>query len=159
MSDERERYYDNRCGNCEHYEYAGYETKGYCDKYGNYCWPDDSCSSYSSRSSSGGGCYLTTACMESMSNFHDNCSELTTLRSFRDSYVEEKYPEEIQKYYQDAPKIVQQIDKDVRRQEIYRLLYQEYVLSSVRLIKENHLDAAYRTYKKMVSSLTEKYLV
>jgi ribosomal protein S21 len=96
--------------------------------------------------------------MESMSNFYDNCEELTALRSFRDSYVREKYPEEIQKYYQDAPKIVQIIDKDEKRQEIYKYLYQEFVLSTVRLIKENHMDAAYRNYKKMVSSLTEKYL-
>ena len=34
------------CGNCERYTYEGKDKKGYCDWYGSYYYPTDSCSHF-----------------------------------------------------------------------------------------------------------------
>jgi len=60
----------------------------------------------SSKSSTDTSCYLTTACMKHfLDDFDDNCYELTVFRWFRDNFVSK---EDIEHYYNIAPKIVDQ---------------------------------------------------
>ena len=65
-------------------------------------------------------CYLTTACVNTK-NLPDDCMELTVLRSFRDGYLVNQPggKGEVQEYYRTAPKIVEVIDRQNNRDEIY----------------------------------------
>lgn len=64
-------------------------------------------SANSGGTSSGGVCYLTTACCE-RNGLSDNCEELTTLRKFRDIFVPTSM---VQHYYDSAPYILAKIRK------------------------------------------------
>ena len=72
-------------------------------------------------SSSGSGCYLTTACMTYLQeNFDDNCNELMILRWFRDNFVNK---EDILHYYNIAPEIVEKINANPESEKIYNWIY------------------------------------
>jgi hypothetical protein len=62
--------------------------------------------------------------------FDDNCFELMTLRSFRDSYVMTRYPDAVKRYYAVAPKIVEAIEKLSEKSEIYADVYDDMVLKT-----------------------------
>lgn len=75
--------------------------------------------------SSGSGCYLTTACMKYFQDkFDDNCYELTVLRWFRDNFVSK---EDIEHYYEIAPIIVEDINKEEKSDVIYNYIYDNIV--------------------------------
>ncbi len=103
---------------------------------------------------SGGGCFLTTACVETL-GLPDNCDELTTLRQFRDSYMLsfDEGKAEVEEYYARAPKIVEAISARPDAPTIYRRIYEEVVLPCVRLIKQGNLDLARATYKRALLQL------
>ena len=105
---------------------------------------------------SSGGCYLTTACLCARGKlFDDNCYELTLLRHFRDFYLA-KQPQgrqEIDYYYQVAPKIVSAINKDNNAQEIYHRLYLKMIVPVVKLIENGKKELAYQHYKKFTLGL------
>ena len=106
------------------------------------------------------GCYLTTACMNAKGNlFCDNCNELKILREFRDSYVKQKYPEDVVEYYKIAPKIVEEIRKLEDREEIFCKIYNELVVPCCELIINNQTEEAYIKYKSYSLLLYKQYLV
>lgn len=106
-----------------------------------------------------GGCYLTSACMsEKGEKFDDNCYELTVLRNFRDSYVKENYPHDIEMYYEIAPKIVEKIRTSKNPKQEFNKIYTELVISCCKLIEENKLYEAYCKYKKYSLDLSKMYL-
>ena len=105
--------------------------------------------------SSGSGCYLTTACMENAKeNFDDNCYELTILRWFRDNFVSEQ---DIAHYYQTAPIIVNAIDRENDSNRIYKQIYQEVIAKCVNAIENENYDFAYERYQNSILALEEKY--
>mgnify|MGYP004458332171 FL=1 len=109
--------------------------------------------------SSSGGCYLTTACVNTK-NLPDDCRELTVLRSFRDGYLVNQ-PDgeaEVQEYYRTAPKIVEIIDHQNNRDEIYEDLYSNVISPCVELIEQGNNAEAYDKYKKMVKDLEKKFM-
>lgn len=109
--------------------------------------------------SSGGGCYLTTACLEVQQEvFDDNGYELTTLRQFRDTYVKKYASASIDYYYQIAPKIVQAINAQKDKLDIYKDIYQQLVLKTVELIESKEYDQAYECYKSYSLKLEKDYL-
>ncbi|WP_051652343.1 hypothetical protein [Clostridium algidicarnis] len=106
-----------------------------------------------------GGCYLTSACMSTKGiEFSDDCLELTTLRNFRDSYVKENYPEDIDTYYKIAPLIVKKIKTQKNQKQMFNKMYNDLVLSCCKLIEQDKLNEAYNKYKNYSLHLYKKYL-
>lgn len=106
-------------------------------------------------SSSGSGCYLTTACMENMlEKFDDDCEELTLLRWFRDNYVSK---EDISHYYKVAPTIVSKINAKTNKSAIYHDIYTTVIIPCVEAIKIKNYDFVYKTYKNNVLELESVY--
>lgn len=152
---------------CNFCEIRGWGGNAYCLKkddyvdnstYDNYCntYRFDNCPIYKGGSS--GGCYLTTACVEQR-GLPDDCMELMTLRSFRDTYMRktETGVKDIEEYYQTAPKIVDAIAQSSRADEVYEQMYNDIIQPCVSLIHEGKNEEAYKKYKKMVQQLEEKY--
>ena len=82
-----------------------------------------------SRSSGGGGgCYITTAICEEYGK-PDDCYELTAFRGFRDNWLinQPDGKELIDRYYKTAPAVVELINNQKNRTEIYRHLNDNYL--------------------------------
>ena len=106
--------------------------------------------------SSGSGCYLTSACMSHyLTNFDDNCYELTVLRWFRDNFVSK---EDIKHYYKTAPMIVEAIEQEEYKDIIYNYIYDNVVDACVEAIENGDYDFAYKRYKESILSLEQTYL-
>jgi len=97
-------------------------------------------------------CFITTAIVEKKGEADDG-ETLTKLRRFRNEYMADKQ-EEVQEYYEIAPKIVEAIDNDEEWKWI-----EKQIQKAVDYIDEEKHDDAYTTYKSMVSTLKEKWLV
>ena len=112
-----------------------------------------------SEKSSGGGCFITTACVEAK-GLPDDCEELNTLRIFRDEFVC-SLPEGdriIQEYYEIAPRILAGISKTANSNDVYVDLYERLVKKSLELISADKKDEAYANYLLVVNELRERYL-
>jgi len=99
----------------------------------------------------GGGCFLTTACVEVM-GLNDECWVLTLARSFRDSYMSatKDRAQEIKDYYEYAPKIVEAINRREDSERIWkRLFWQDVVPFAIEVGTEN-LESSHELYKKMI---------
>lgn len=105
------------------------------------------------------GCYLTTACVKAR-NLPDDCTELQTLRSFRDNYLaaKEQGPAEIEDYYRTAPQIVASINARDDAGSIWNTLYHEMILPCVDLISRGENEQAYLCYKTHCQELKSLYL-
>ena len=99
-----------------------------------------------------GGCFITTAVVEKKGEADDG-ETLTKLRKFRDEYMADKQ-EEVQEYYDIAPKIIKAIDNDKEWNWI-----ENQIQKAIEYIDEEKQDDAYAVYKNMVSTLKEKWLV
>ena len=100
-------------------------------------------------------CYLTTACMKNFKeNFDDNCYELTLLRWFRDNFVSN---EDIKHYYEVAPIIVENINKEEKFNIIYDYIYDNVVNYCVEQIEQGNYDKAYSRYKNSVLTLEKQF--
>ena len=153
---------------CDFCEIRGWGGNAYCLKKDNYVdnsTYDDYCNTYHFddcpiyKGGSGGGCSLTTACVNTK-NLPDDCRELTVLRSFRDGYLVNQ-PDgkaEVQEYYRTAPKIVEIIDHQNNRDEIYEDLYSNVIVPCVKLIEQGNNTEAHDKYKKMVKDLEKKFM-
>jgi len=106
----------------------------------------------SDESNDSGGCFITTAIVEKKGEADDG-ETLTKLRKFRDEYMVDK-PEEVQEYYDIAPKIIEAINDDKEWKWI-----EDQIQKAIAYIDEEKQDDAYATYKNMVSTLKEKWLV
>jgi len=101
-------------------------------------------------------CYLTSACMSHyLTNFDDNCYELTVLRWFRDNFVSK---EDIKHYYKTAPMIVEAIEQEEYKDIIYNYIYDNVVDACVEAIENGDYDFAYNRYKESILSLEQTYL-
>jgi hypothetical protein len=98
-----------------------------------------------SSQSSGGGCFLTTAVVE-MRGEADDGTTLNTLRIYRDNFLLKNYPNEIEEYYNIAPKIVTAIPKT---HAVWNWIGEQIDLS-ISHINRQEDEKAYLTYKKMI---------
>ena len=105
------------------------------------------------------GCYITTAVCE-MQNKPDDCYELTMFRKFRDEWLAEQPngKDLIQEYYEIAPTIVNLIDKDKNRTEIYENINRQYLLPCLKLIEEQDYEECKEKYVAMVENLRKHYI-
>lgn len=102
-------------------------------------------------------CYLTTACLRYlMDEFDDNCYELTTLRWFRDTYVD---ADDITMYYEVAPLIVMGIETLSTEQQkaIYTHIYENVVKACVKFIEDGDYSSAYKRYKDSFLALQNQF--
>ena len=93
-------------------------------------------------------CFLTTAVCKYQGK-DDNCYELTTLRNFRDTWLKENHPEDIDTYYAEAPEIVKKLEKLPTPEFIFDRMYSSYILPAIEHIEEGNNAAAYRIYKML----------
>jgi hypothetical protein len=105
-------------------------------------------------SSSGGGCFLTTACVEA-AGLPDDCKELTVLRQFRDGFIAKlpNGPALIQDYYAIAPGIVARINSAPTKTAILAGILED-VRNAVGLIEKGQNDAAYNLYRSMTQRVS-----
>lgn len=105
-------------------------------------------------------CYITTAVCESL-NKGDDCEELTTLRMFRDTYLEAtpEGRELVRSYYDMAPTIVNRINARGDSETVYRNLYQNYINPCLSMIKDGAAEDCEAHYKKMVNALYAEYVL
>jgi hypothetical protein len=153
------KYWEDRNGNRE-YEKSDKTGDYREDRNGNRTYHrEDRTGKYdetSGSSSSGGGCFLTTACVEYV-GLPDDCHELETLRHFRDTYVRH-LPEGsslLAEYYSHAPKIVDSILVSPEKDELLKYIY-DCIQVAVGHIDEGNLEDALKCYSNMYSSLSSK---
>lgn len=110
-------------------------------------------------SSSGGGCFLTSACVKSK-GLPDDCYELTRLRWFRDNVLAKtnEGKANIKQYYDIAPKIVESINSSCQSSAEYDDIYATWILPCVTLIDSGEYQKATEEYTKMVKMLSARYL-
>jgi len=108
--------------------------------------------------SGGGGCYLTTACVDAMS-LPDNCLELSVLRNFRDKILmpTSKGRKSVGEYCRIAPEIVQSVNEGEDAQNIWQSTYKD-IRHAVSLVLSGNFEGAFEHYQQMTSKLRDKYL-
>lgn len=128
---------------------------------GVHCLPCSPCGPDSSPGSSdgGGGCFLTSACTESL-ELPDDCFELQTLRDFRNRMVgkDKTYKSLVDDYYAIAPRIVRAINASRDASVYWRRLYDCLVAPCVRLICEGRDDRAWTLYRRVVKVLRARWM-
>lgn len=101
-------------------------------------------------------CYITTAVCGEM-GLADDCEELTLLRQFRDGYMmhTEGGKKMVEQYYEEAPAIVCGINTRSDAGEIYRMLYDRYILPCTGMIREGRMEECMQHYRTMVNEWGE----
>lgn len=156
---------------CRYYYYdAGYscalkrEKQGYSsissDDVHRYCWGYhyEDCPLYKKYNSYSGGCFLTSACVEAK-GLPDDCRELQTLRSFRDTYLRNAAggDKEIAEYYLIAPKIVENIKKRSDKALIFDRIFEELVKPCVALAEAGDDRGAHALYRDYTLRLKREF--
>lgn len=103
-------------------------------------------------------CYITSAVCESF-NKEDNCDELVTFRKFRDDWLIKQVDGSrlIQKYYDNAPKIIKRIMQENNSHEILGKIWEDYLFKCYQLLLNNNYDECKSLYIRMVENLEVKY--
>jgi hypothetical protein len=116
-------------------------------------------SSSSSSSSSSDSCFVTTATLQEVDT-KDDGKELTTFRDFRDNYLKNKSygPALVRDYYNNAPKVVAEIDSRQNHKQLYQSIWNEHLSPINRLIEKGEEAEATSKYMLMMEELKEKFL-
>lgn len=140
----------NLCGNNWCYYYSREITLGDGNNCPGFKMKDDS---------SGGGCFPTSACVKYLGKA-DDCTELTTLRAFRDNYMKTNSCGKalVEEYYRVAPQIVSEIDSSDDSGKTYDYIY-SVISRCVALIGCGKNSEAQNEYVKMVNTLKVEYNV
>ena len=105
-------------------------------------------------------CYITTAVCQEYGKA-DDCYELTSFRAFRDQWLR-KQPdgpavlELIDEYYRTAPGVVQWINGQKNRSEIYRYLKGAYLNPCLSYIESGDNQRCKETYTDMMRYLYQR---
>ncbi len=101
-----------------------------------------------------GGCYITTAVCQEFGK-PDDCYELTTLRNFRDNWLklQDDGEELIKQYYDTAPILVEKIDKQSNKIEIYKYLNETYLSKCLQHIENEENELCKEVYIEMMNYL------
>ncbi len=139
------------CEFCDYYEIEDENGRNFCQWFGAYYYPYDTCRHWKERGSGSSGCFMTTACCEHK-GLHDNCEELQTMRAMRDGYMKPRPDLNalVEEYYRVAPGIVSAInardDADAIWDDVYERIRQTMVL-----VKAGKNEEAVKSYQRMVS--------
>lgn len=109
-------------------------------------------------SSSGGGCFITTATCIALEE-KDDCAELNQLRFFRDHYLRgtREGSELVEEYYRIGPLVVAKINALSDPEDLYRKLWEEYILPTCQYIETSRWDEARDLYISMVVKLCSRF--
>lgn len=101
-----------------------------------------------------GGCYITTAVCEEQGK-SDDCYELMSFRNFRDNWLKNQPDGKalIQLYYDTAPAIVEKINRQPNRSNIYRHLNKEYLSKCLAYIEAGENAKCQQIYTAMIEYL------
>jgi len=94
------------------------------------------------------GCFITTAVCE-YSGLPDDCYELTVLREFRDTWLKENHPEDIEQYYHEAPVIVSRISAREDAATVYAQFNRDYIAPAVEALENGQYELAYTIYRNL----------
>jgi papain fold dermonecrotoxin of polymorphic toxin system len=102
-------------------------------------------------------CTITTACLEAR-GLPDDCHELTTLRAFRDYYIQNLPQGDVlvEMYYKQSPAIVDAINRCDDALRIFHRLYRV-IKRCVHLIEQEEYELAFGVYVRMVTRLKTRY--
>ena len=105
------------------------------------------------------GCYLTTACVEHK-GLSDDCTQLQTLRRFRDSYIRSRTDGEqiLNRYYTLAPEIVTAIQASPAREEHLNDLF-IMIEQAVGHINGGRETKAFKLYSQSFTQLLAEFKV
>lgn len=105
----------------------------------------------------GGGCYITTACVEVM-GLEDDCYELQTLRKFRDKHMLDSIEKchKVADYYFHAPKVVENLKAMPDHKEFLKDVYERFILKAVHLIEQCDYEGAMQVYEQGVRHCADK---
>lgn len=103
------------------------------------------------------GCYITTAVCEEYGK-PDDCYELTTFRNFRDNWLKNQPDGKalISRYYETAPAIVEQINRQPNREEILQGLNENYLSKCLTYIEAGDNEKCKDLYVSMMNHLFEE---
>lgn len=101
-----------------------------------------------------GGCYITTAVCEEYGK-PDDCYELTAFREFRDNWLIQQPDgrELVERYYATAPSIVEAINRQDNRAEIYHYLNEAYLKKCLKSIEDKEPENCRERYIQMMEYL------
>lgn len=99
-------------------------------------------------------CYITTAICDELGK-PDDCYELNAFRCFRDNWLslQSDGQELIKRYYDTAPRIVELINEQQNRSEIYHYLNDQYLSKCLSHIEKNENEECKSIYVKMMEYL------
>jgi hypothetical protein len=108
-------------------------------------------------SSGGGGmCFVTTAACKYFGK-PDDCYELAVLRKFRDEWLNEQDggSDLIRRYYVMAPAVVKALDVHPNKDQIYNILWNQYILRCVKLIEDGRFSETKDLYIQSITTLLD----
>jgi hypothetical protein len=107
-----------------------------------------------------GLCFITTAVCSTL-NKQDDCYELSALRQFRDTYMQDTKERQllVAKYYHTAPAIVASIDTQPKAKEKYYEIWNKYIEPCLMDLEHNRPEECIQRYATMVQDLVEEYHV
>lgn len=102
-------------------------------------------------------CYITTATCEAYGK-PDDCYELTTFRAFRDGWLKAQSDGQalIDRYYATAPQIVELINQQPNRADIYQHLNDTYLTPCLSYIEQGENEKCKATYVAMMEHLYQE---
>lgn len=65
----------------------------------------------------------------------------------------------VEEYYDIAPTIVKRMEKEADKEQIYRALYEDYLMPCIRKIEAQEYEECRDLYESMVETLKVKYLM
>lgn len=104
-------------------------------------------------------CYITTAVCSYLKKPED-CYEVTLLKNYRDSYLLDcdDGAALIHQYYDIAPTIVKRINKQKNSNEIYEMIWKQYLSPCISYIEENRNEECKEIYSNMVLKLHKQFM-
>lgn len=142
-----------KCRKCDYIDPTEkYGYKWYCTYRRTYEDPDEikECRYYKERGSGSREFFLTTVCCEEK-GLPDDCYELTMMRKYRDEVLKktEQGQQIVNFYYEQAPRIVEQIKKSDKKKEICEWIYNE-INEVIKQFENGQLNEAGNRYLLMM---------
>ncbi|WP_417353601.1 hypothetical protein [Flavobacterium alkalisoli] len=152
LADAKLRDADITRGISEHRNYYDQQMKGYqaeMERYG-----AERTAQAQENASSGGMCFVTTACCELLGLPDDN-NILNTFRKWRDEDLGGK--DGVSEYYEFAPKILKVMEDKGETNYLYKVI-SNYLIPMMEMLNTGKKEEAYEAYKEMSLHLKQKYL-
>jgi len=127
----------------------------------NHCYTFPDKCGYVTGGKGDAGCFLTTACVDTM-GLPDDCMELEAMRSLRDDYIlkeVENGEKIVEHYYEVAPKIIEIINEKSDHEQIWRDLYEYEIVPCAEMVCQKEQEAAFKKYSDMLEKLEKEYIV